>query len=67
MSKRKNNDFGHFEEYFFGQSLEHDLRIWAIKCKIPLPALDELLKILIDYGFTDLPVKGSDLLRLHRW
>lgn len=47
------------------ESLEDALRVWAVKYKVSHPAIDDLLRILIGQGITNLPANAVNLLRLN--
>lgn len=47
-------------------NLEDSLRVWAVKFKVSHPAIDDILRILIGQGITNLPANATNLLRLNQ-
>lgn len=54
------------EEEEIEESLEDSLRVWAVKFKVSHAAIDDLLRILIVQGITNLPANAVNLLRLQQ-
>lgn len=60
------HDTQEIEEEEIEETLEDELRIWAVKYKVSHPSIDDLLRILIGQGITNLPANANNLLRLNQ-